>query len=156
MSFVIQALDPAPFEPLFSMTDEELRAHQARRMTVAENPGTPCRVSLEDAEVGEEVILVNYQHQPSDSPYRSNHAVFIRKDVEKQVLLPGEVPNQFHHRLMSVRAFSKNHMMVDADAVEGKHLEPVLEKFMTNPKVNYIHLHYALPGCFAARVDRSS
>jgi hypothetical protein len=154
MSFLIQALDPAPFEPLFFMSDEELHTHQARRMTVAENPGTPCRISLEDAEVGEEVILVNYQHQPSDSPYRSNHAVFIRKDVEKQVLLPGDIPLQFHHRLMSVRAFSKNHMMVDADAVEGKHLEPVLEKFMNNPKVDYIHLHYALPGCFAARVDR--
>ncbi len=154
MSFLIQALDPTPFRPLFSMSEEELRKHQARRMTVAKSPGTPCRVSLQDAEVGEEVILVNYQHQPSDSPYQSNHAIFIRKDAEKQHMLAGEIPEQFRHRLMSVRAFSKTHMLVDADAVEGTALEAVLEKFMSNPKVDYIHLHYAQPGCFAAKVDR--
>lgn len=156
MSFIVQALDAAPFQSLFSMSDEDLRRHQARRVTVAENPGTPCRVSLEDAEIGEEVILVNYQHQPSDSPYQSNHAIYIRKDVERNFLLPGEIPTQFRHRLMSVRAFSKNHMMVDATAVEGQDLEAALEKLLANPKVDYIHLHYALPGCFAARVDRNS
>ena len=55
----------------------------AVRQTATTKPGFPCRVSLEDAEVGEQLILVNYEHQPSASPYRAAHAIFVRKGVEQ-------------------------------------------------------------------------
>ena len=154
MSFRIEALEPTQFSPLFSMSDEDLLRRRAKRVTVRSNPGTPCRVSLQDAKVGEEVILMHYEHQPADSPFNSSHAIFVRKDAEQCILEANEIPNLFRHRLMSVRAFSRDHLMFDADAVEGTELETVLNRFFTDSEVDYIHLHYAKPGCYAARVSR--
>lgn len=154
MPFLIHALEPDRFQSLFSMSDDELQQHSARRVKVEQNPGTPCRVSLQDAEVGEEVVLVHYEHQPADSPFRSSHAIYVRNNVAQNFLNKDEIPALFRHRLMSVRAFSKDHIMIDADAIEGTELEVVLNRFLDDQDVDYIHLHYAKPGCFAARVDR--
>ena len=154
MPFLIHALAPDRFQSLFSMSDDELQQHQARRVAVEANPGTPCRVSLQDAEVGEEVVLVHYEHQPADSPFRSSHAIYVRNNVAQSFLDEDEIPALFRHRLMSVRAFSKDHIMINADAIEGTYLEPVINRFLDDQEVDYIHLHYAKPGCFAARVER--
>ncbi|MEO9876547.1 MAG: DUF1203 domain-containing protein [Anderseniella sp.] len=154
MSFLIQSLEPDQFGSLFSMSDDELQQHHARRVTVEQNPGTPCRVSLQDAEIGEEVILLHYEHLPEDSPFRSSHAIYVRNNAAQCFLDEDEIPALFRHRLMSVRAFSKDHIMINADATEGTHLEPVLKRFLDDQNVAYIHLHYAKPGCFAARVER--
>ena len=75
MSFRIIGLPAEPFADLFSLSDEALRARRAVRRIADAKPGYPCRISLTDAEPGEEVVLVHYAHQPSDSPYRSSHAV---------------------------------------------------------------------------------
>jgi len=74
MSFVIHALEPTQFTPLFSMSESELQQQRARRVKVVTKPGTPCRISLQDAEVGEEVVLVHYEHQSADCPFRSRRA----------------------------------------------------------------------------------
>jgi len=154
MSFQVHALDNKQFQPFFSMSDEELKANKACRWIVKSYPGTPCRVSLEDARVDEEVILVNYEHQPNDTPYQSKHAVFVRKGAETAKLSAGEIPKLLHHRLISVRAFNVEHMIVTAETVEGSSLEEVLRSMFDNKHVEYIHLHYAQPGCFAASVTR--
>jgi hypothetical protein len=38
--------------------------------------------------------------------------------------------------------------------VEGHHLEDTIERLFADPRAAYLHLHYAAPGCYAARVDR--
>ncbi len=55
---------------------------------------------------------------------------------------------------MSVRAFDAQGMMLDADVVDGKLLEPVLQRLFDNGAVEFVHLHNAKRGCYAARVDR--
>ena len=55
---------------------------------------------------------------------------------------------------MSVRAFDAHGMMLDADVVDGELLEPVLQNLFDNRDIDYVHLHNAKPGCYAARVDR--
>ena len=52
MTYRIQGLDPRPFDHLFGLSDDELAEHNARRVTVTNKPGFPCRVSLEDAAGG--------------------------------------------------------------------------------------------------------
>ncbi len=140
---------------MFNMGDLELSARNARRQVVETKPGTPCRVSLQDAKIGENVILVHYEHQQSqDSPYKASHAIFVRECAQQA--FPGQnlVPQLFRHRLMSVRAFDKNHMMIDADAVEGFELETSINCMFENSDVEYLHLHNAKPGCYAASVTR--
>src|ERR1700733_9922836 len=136
MTFQISALDHNLFAGLFEMSDSELADHMAVRQTATANPGFPCRVSLEDAEVGEEVILVNYEHQGGLSPYRAAHAIFVRKGVEQAKPASGEVPALFHGRALSLRAFDSKAMIAAADLVDdGKHLGPAIERLLTVPAV---------------------
>jgi hypothetical protein len=154
MTFQISALGHRQFSKLFELSDEELAEQKAVRRTATSKPGFPCRVSLADAEVGEELILVNYEHQPGNSPYQASHAVFVRKGVEQAHPMVGEVPAQFMNRALSLRAFSDKAMIVGADLVEGEKLGPALDNLLANPGAAYVHIHYAKFGCFAARADR--
>ena len=153
MQFRISGLPAGPFQHLFALDDEALRRQGAIRR-VAEDGGYPCRVSLTDAKAGDEVILVNYEHQDSDTPYRSRHAIYVRKG-ERRYDAVGVIPEQLRKRLLSVRAFDARGMMVTADVADGKALEPMIGKFFADGEVAYLHLHYARPGCYAARVDRA-
>ena len=154
MSFQIHALAPDPFAPLFTLPDSELAKVQAIRMTVDSSPGYHCRVSLADAEIGETVILLNFTHQPADSPYQASHAIFVRENAEQAFPEPGVVPEVLETRLISARAFDENHQMVDAQVVDGSELSETIPAMFQDPAVAYLHLHNAKPGCFAARVTR--
>ena len=155
MTFQIDALAPETFADLFALPPEELQRRGIRRVRVTQKPGTPCRISLADAEVGETVLLVNYEHQPAETPFRASHAIFLRPGAPQAQPAAGEVPEVFHTRLISVRAFDGDDMMIDADVVEGTTLGPAIEAAFADPSVAYLHLHYAKPGCFAASVRRA-
>jgi hypothetical protein len=155
VTFQISALDHHQFAELFNLSDEDLAKRMAVRKTATSKPGFPCRVSLADAEVGDELILVNYEHQPGNSPYRAAHAVFVRKGVEQVHLATGEVPQLFMNRAMSLRAFDDQAMIVGADLVQGDEVGTALDNALANPAVAYVHIHYAKFGCYAARADRA-
>ncbi|MEM7271220.1 MAG: DUF1203 domain-containing protein [Pseudomonadota bacterium] len=155
MTFQIKALDPAPFERLFSMDEDELRANKAIRMTADGAPGFPCRVSLEDAKIGETVVLVNYEHLEVASPYASKHAVYVRKGAEQGAPAPGETPPMLTSRFLSVRGFDAGDEIIDATLTEGGELAATLEALFTKPSIAYAHIHFAARGCFAARAERT-
>jgi hypothetical protein len=153
-SFRISGLPGEPFEPLFALSDAELARRGAVRRIADEKPGYPCRISLTDAEPGQEVILVHFEHQPADSPFRASHALYVRRG-EQRFDAVDRVPEQLRLRLLSVRAFDTAGMMIAADVVDGKELEPVIERMFADPRASYLHVHYAKQGCYAARVDRA-
>ena len=154
MSYVIQGLDPSPFRALYGLSDEELEAAGAIRMIADAKPGFPCRVSLEDAEPGEALLLVNFEHLPVETPYRSRHAIFVREGEEAVARYEDRVPEQLACRLLSVRSFDAAGMMTDAEVIEGTGLEPLIERMFADPAVAYLHVHNAKRGCFAARVEK--
>ena len=153
MSFQVTGLSPDIFAPLFGLSDDELKLHRAKRVTVR-GPGFPERIEMRDAEPGEILLLVNYEHQPADTPYRASHAIYVREGAKAAYSAVDELPEVMRKRLLSLRAFSAKHMMVDADVVEGEAAIPVIERLFDNPKVAYIQAHYAKPGCFAATIGR--
>ena len=155
MNFRITGLSPEPFRHLFGLSDADLARHNARRYIADEKPGFPDRVEIRDAEPGESVLLVNYEHQPAETPYRSSHAVFIREGAEKTYDRIGEIPPALNGRLIALRAFDAEHMIVDADVADGSALEPLIERLLANPKAAYLHAHYAKRGCYAARIERA-
>jgi hypothetical protein len=154
MSFQIHALPAQDFTAMFAMSDAALAQRNACRVAVTESSGTPCRVSLADAEVGETVLLLNHQHQPAQSPYQASHAIFVREGVPEAKPAPDEVPMVIQTRLISLRLFDENHMMVNADVVHGTEIAQAITAAFANEDVCYAHLHFAKPGCFAARVTR--
>jgi hypothetical protein len=154
MGYRVSGLPLGDFQPLFGLDEEALQARGAMRVVADTKPGFPCRVTLEDAEPGETLILVNYEHQGAATPYRSSHAVFVREAASREAIVENEVPPLLSGRLLSVRAFDCDGMMTDADCVEGRELEPLIERLLGNPRTAYLHVHNARRGCFAARVDR--
>ena len=154
MSFQISALNFDQFSHLFGQ-DCEMLAKQGVHRVVADNkPGFPCRISLRDAEVGEKVLLMNYEHQPMPTPFRSSHAIFIREWASQAKPNRNEVPKMFRLRLLSVRAFDASGMMVDADVIDGKRLESLIEEMLASKSTDHLHIHNAKLGCYAARVER--
>lgn len=155
MTFQIVALDPAPFAPLFALGDAELAARHIVRRVADAKPGFPCRVSLADAEIGETLLLFNYEHLPVASPYRSTHAIYVRKGAVAATPAPDTVPAVITRRLISARAFDGDGMMRDADIVSGEAVGRTLELMFADPAVAHVDLHNAKPGCFAARAVRA-
>ena len=155
MSFRISGLPLTDFAPLLGRPDAELAQHGAIRMQVDRRPGFPCRVSLRDAEPGETVLLLNYEHLSVATPYRSRHAIFVRENAEEVHPEIDEIPESLRIRLLSLRAFDRAGMLRDADVVQGSDLAAAIERMLAQPEVEYLHLHNAKPGCFAARVDRA-
>jgi hypothetical protein len=152
----LAGLDPALFEPLFALTDDALQRLGAVRRTADSAPGFPCRVSLEDAPVGAELLLLPYEHHPARSPYRSSGPIFVCRDAKRSDLAPGEVPPYVTRRLMSLRAYDASAMMIDAAVCEGAEVAVVLDGLFADGAVDYVHLHNAKRGCFscvASRVD---
>ena len=154
-SFQLIALPYDQFGPLFDVAADELDAMGARIVVVDEKPGPPCRVSLEDAEVGETVLLLPFMHHDVVSPYRASGPVFVRKGARMARPAVGEIPVMFAHRLLSLRAYDDAAMMVSARVVEGSQLEAAITTLFARVDVSYLHIHNAGPGCYNCRVVRA-
>jgi hypothetical protein len=155
MRFQISGLPVAPFAPLFGLSDAELAKQDIVRHTADTSPGFPCRVSLRDAEAGETLLLLNYEHLAVATPYRSRYAIYVREYADEARVPVNEIPDVLRRRLLSLRAFDKQGMLLDADVADGSDIEPLIERMFQQHGAQYLHVHNAKPGCFAARVDRA-
>lgn len=155
MSYRITGIDPAPYLPLYGLSDRELEAHGVVRMTVTAKPGFPCRVSLVDREVGEAVLLLNHVSHDVDGPYRASHAVFVAEGVTAPAAYVDEVPPVFGSRVLSLRGFDRNGMMADAILTQPGEAHAGIRRLFENPAIETIHAHNAVRGCFAARIERN-
>ncbi len=152
MNFRILGLPVDDFTHFFELSDLDLATVGGVRRTADGN--YPCRVSLTDSQPGEELLLINYEHHPVDSPYRMRFAIFVREG-DRTYDKVNEVPEQLRKRMLAVRSFDTNGMMVDNQLVDGQELEPVIEKLFTPSNVDYLHIHFAAAGCYAAKVERA-
>jgi hypothetical protein len=154
MGFRISGLDPAPFAPLFGLPDNVLRQRGVRRMTADCKPGFPDRITLRDAEPGENLLLLNYVHQPANTAYRASHAIFVLEGAREAFRAENEVPEVMRVRPISLRAFDEAHAMCGAVLVPGAELEGAIGALLDDPAVAYIQAHYAVRGCYAALIER--
>ncbi len=154
MSFRICGLSPEPFADLMDLDDQALAARGAVRVVADEPHSAPCRVSLQDAEPGESLLLLSYEHQPASSPFRAAGPIFVREAALQSFDCVDEVPAAIQRRTISARAYDRDAMMLEGDLVEGTNLAPLLERWFERPEIDVVHLHYARRGCFAARAER--
>ncbi|OWQ93049.1 hypothetical protein CDN99_00650 [Roseateles aquatilis] len=156
MDFRILGLDPAPFRPLFSLSDEALRERGVLRVRVDQPRAAPDRIGLDDAAPGDTVLLLNYVYLDVDTPYRGTHAIYLREGDGERFDRVNEVPPALRRRLLSLRAFDEAGMMVDADVTDGDQVEALIERLFRHQHVSYLQVHFAKRGCYAARVERGS
>lgn len=155
MSFRITGLSPEPFRHLFGLSDAELSSHNVKRYVADRKPGFPCRIEMRDAEPGKTLLLLNHVCQPADTAYRASHAIFVREGATQKFDKVDELPEVMRVRLLSLRAYDADGMMVDADIAEGNDVETLIERLFSNPWVSYIHAHNARRGCYSGRIDRA-
>lgn len=154
MTYRITGLDPAPYKPLFQMSDEELAAHGVKRMTVDQKPGFPCRTSLTDCDVGDSVLLVNHVSHDVGNPYRASHAIFVAEGTLDAAEYVDAVPPVFAARVLSLRGFDDAGMMVDAVLVQSGDADVAIRRMFENAEIEMIHAHNATRGCFSAKIER--
>ena len=152
MTYRIAGLDPAPYKPLFGLSDDELAQRGIVRMTVNKKPSFPCRVSLTDRDVGEEVLLLNHVSHDVANPYRASHAIFVADAKPAEFI--DDVPPVFQSRVLSLRGFDAEGMMADAVLAQPGEADAAIRKLFANPEIETIHAHNATRGCFSARIER--
>ncbi len=154
MRFRNTGLSAEPFRHLYGLSDQELAPHGVKRYVADKRPGFPDRIEMRDASIGETLLLLNHVCQPANTPYRATHAIFVREGAEHAYDGVDVVPEVMRTRLLSLRAYDAEGMMLDADVVEGKEIEDVISRFFVSPHIAYIHAHNAKRGCYSGRIDR--
>ncbi len=155
MAFRVVGLPSSLFRPLFGLSEAELAKRGVEVKIADEAPGFPCRVSLRDAPRGARMLLLNFEHQPAATPYRSQHAIFVQDGAEEVHPEVNEVPEVLARRALSVRAFDQAGQMLDGVVVNGREAAPLFERLLAVPGTAYLHVHNAGRGCYAARVERA-
>lgn len=142
------------YNHLFDLTKEELVVKGVIKMVVDVKPGYPCRVSLKDAEIGEDVILFPFKHHLTNSPYQASGPIFVRKNAKIVDLKVNEIPKMLFMRLQSLRIYNEKGIMIDAKTLEGKNIRKEIELIFKNKQASYIQIHNANPGCYNCQVNR--
>ena len=155
MTYRIEGLSPAPFAPLFAMDDAELERNNARRVTATASRGFPCRVSLEDAGEGEELILVHHVSHDVATPYRSAFAIYVRESADAPAAYVDEIPPVFEGRPLGLRGFDADGMLKAALLAMPGEADPRIRELFADAEIATIHAHNAAHGCFAARIERN-
>ena len=155
MAFRITGLSPEPFRHLYGLSEAALAEKGVVRRIAGSDSGFPDRIEMREGRPGEVFLLLNHVCQPADSPYRATHAIYVRDGAERAYDKVDEVPEVMRKRLLSLRGFDADGMIVEADVVLGTDVEGVIERLFANPEVAYIHAHNAKQGCYSGRIDRT-
>ncbi|MFN4023488.1 MAG: DUF1203 domain-containing protein [Hyphomonas sp.] len=155
MPFTIQGLPADTFRHLFALPDASLQAQNIIRKRVDTKPGYPCRITLEDAEPGETVLLLNHESHAAPTPYQSRYAIYVRERAGSAAFFRDELPPVMHNRPIALRMFDAGGMLVGADMGMNEALKAKIEAALERPDVAYLHAHNAMHGCFVAEIRRS-
>ena len=154
MTYRIEGLRPDLFQPLFDLTDDELAAQGARRVTADAKPGFPCRVSLEDAEPGEALMLLNFVSHDVAGPFRTTYGIYVRKDADEAPAFVDEAPAFLNGRTLGLRGFDAEGMLKGGMIALPGEADAKIRELLDRPEIDTIHAHSAAFGCFLARIER--
>src|SRR5262249_33139777 len=115
MKYRVLGLSPERFRPLFDLSDKELARHGAVRRYAEETRSIPCRVSLTEADLGDELLLITYPHHETESPYRSAGPIYVRRRAKVPYDAVNELPEMQLRRLSSVRGYDAAGFLLEAD-----------------------------------------
>jgi hypothetical protein len=125
------------------------------RVTATAKPGYPCRITLDDAEPGETLILLNHVSHDVATPYRSSYAIYVREGAAGAADYVDVVPPVFEARPLGLRGFDTAGMLRTASLALPGQADAKIREVFADPEIAYIHAHNAAYGCFAAKVERA-
>lgn len=133
--------------------DVDLADPVARSVTASGRE--PCRRCLRNAEAGEKLLLLPYDPFVVRSPYAGAGPVFVHEGgCEQFEPLPGRISEQVAGRTLALRSYDAAGMMVEHRIVGEAEFVASAGAMLDDG--DYLHAHFASPGCFAFRVDRAA
>jgi hypothetical protein len=154
MTYKIEGLGCEAYAALIGLDDDSLVRRHARRVTADSRPGFPCRVTLEDAEPGETLILFNHVSHDVPTPFRSAYAVYVREGAAKPACYVDEAPPVFEGRTLGLRGFDAQGMLRAALLALPGEADSKIRALFDRSDIETIHAHNAAAGCFAAKIVR--
>jgi hypothetical protein len=123
---------------------------------VVETPGAPCRQCLQDAKVGEEMLLLSWHLPRPLGVYWTPSPIFLHAERCPPFDAPDTVAPILHSRLVSVRAYGRDGMCLYdiGDVGEGSAVEELLARALGDARTDFINVHTARPGCLLCQVER--
>jgi Protein of unknown function (DUF1203) len=155
MTYRVTGLPAAMFDDLIGKDEEALAAAGAIRVTATSKPGYPCRISLDDADPGETLILLNHVSHDVATPYRSSYAIYVRETADAAGDYVDAVPPVFTGRPLGLRGFDGDGMLKTGVLALPGQADAKIREVFANPDIAYIHAHNAGHGCFVAKVERA-
>lgn len=155
MTYKITGLAPAAHAHLFAMSDAELAAINARRVKATASRGFPCRVSLEDAKEGENLILFHHVSLDVATPYRSAYAIYVRETANEAAEYVDRTPPVFEGRPIALRGFDEQGNLRNAALALPGQADARIRELFASQEIAYIHAHNAAHGCFSAAIERT-
>jgi Protein of unknown function (DUF1203) len=155
MTYKIAGLNPVDHASLFTMSDVELAAINAKRVIATSNPGFPCRVSLKDAEEGDTLILFHHVSHDVVTPHRSAYAIYVNEASKLAATYVDETPPVFEKRDIALRGFDSEGNLCDALLAGPGQADVQIRALFENADIAYIHAHNAAYGCFSAAIVRN-
>jgi hypothetical protein len=113
----------------------------------------PCRHCLRWAKPGEPVILFPYTAIPSGHPYSESGPIFVHAENCQSYNMPNEYPGDFRTG-RAFRVYDSNYNIIDAQLVDGREPEGVIQELFENPQTSFIDVRSLTRGCFTFRIQR--
>ena len=124
-------------------------------LITVDSPGSsPCRHCLRWAKPGERVILFSYVAIPSGYPYSETGPIFVHANECQRYSATNEYPADFRNGRV-FRAYDSNYNIIDAQIVDGREPEVVIESLLRNPDTAFVDVRSVTRGCFTFRVQRA-
>lgn len=123
---------------------------------IVDGPGFPCRHCLRLGEAGEAMLLVSWDLPLPQGTYWTPSPVFLHAhDCERMVIEDALPEIVTANMLVSLRHYDIAGMcLYDLGMVgAGDEVEAPLRERLVDPRVAYVNIHTARPGCWLVRVE---
>ncbi len=140
----------------FRATHRDDRGGTVLERTV-DGPGFPCRACLRLGRPGETVLLASWDLPLPQGPYWTPSPVFLHAHDCGDAPVDGALPETVtQNAMVSLRHYDAEGMcLYDLGVVvPGEEADAALRARIDDPRVAYVNIHTARPGCWLTRVEK--
>jgi Protein of unknown function (DUF1203) len=115
----------------------------------------PCRHCLRTIVPGERRILFTYDRFTGKESLPQPGPVYIHADGCQRYPEAGGFPEALRQSPRTVEAYASGRKLKAQEYVSDGRFEPVIDKLLANPAVDYLQINSTTAGCFTFRIDRA-
>jgi hypothetical protein len=117
----------------------------------------PCRHCLRTFAVGQDRrILFTYDRFAGVESLPQPGPVYVHADACRRYAEDAGFPEELRRSPRTIEAYARGRCLVAQEFVANGEFEPVIEKLLAHPSVDYLQVHSTTAGCFTFRIERRS